>query len=113
MDLAKIDATLDVHYRRLVFEIRQTITFRAWFGGLRDMRAQAQIVRRIERVQTGNLGDVAVVGEGVREMRIHHGPGYRLYFIQRGREIIFLLSGGDKSSQARDIKAAIQMSKEL
>ena len=77
------------------------------------MRAQAQIVRRIERAQAGNLGDTAAVGEGVREMRIHYGPGYRLYFIQRGQELIFLLMGGDKSSQTRDIKGAIQMSREL
>ena len=77
------------------------------------MRAQAQIVRRIERAQAGNLGDTAAVGEGVREMRIHYGPGYRLYFVQRGQEIIFLLMGGEKSSQTRDIKGAIQMSREL
>ena len=77
------------------------------------MRAQAQIVRRIERAQVGNLGDTASVGEGVCEMRIHYGPGYRLYFVQRGQEIILILSGGDKSSQTRDIKVAIRISKEL
>ena len=96
-----------------MFEVRQTITFRDWFRGLRDIRAQAQIVRRIERAQGGNLGDTASVGEGVRDMRIHYGPGYRLYFVQRGQEIIFLLTGGDKSSQSRDIEAAIRISKEL
>lgn len=96
-----------------MFEIRQTPVYRSWFRGLRDLRAKAQITRRIERAQTGNLGDVAPVGEGVREMRIHYGPGYRLYFVERGREIVVLLAGGDKSSQPRDIKAAIQLSKEL
>ena len=96
-----------------MFEVRQTTNFRDWFRGLRDMRAQAQIVRRIERAQVGNLGDTGPVGDGVREMRVHYGPGYRLYFVQRGQQIIFLLTGGDKSSQTRDIKAAIQMSKEL
>jgi putative addiction module killer protein len=96
-----------------MFEVRQTLIFRAWFKDLSDLRARAQVARRIERAQVGNLGDVAPVGEGVCEMRIHHGPGYRLYFVQRGTEIIFLLTGGDKSSQKRDIKAAIQISKEL
>lgn len=108
-----VDAAHSVHYRRFVFEVRQTIIFRDWFRGLHDVRAHAQIVRRMERAQGGNLGDTASVGEGVREMRIHHGPGYRLYFVQRGQEIIFLLTGGNKSSQSRDIEAAIRISKEL
>lgn len=96
-----------------MFEVRQSVSFRTWFAELRDIRARAQIVRRIERAQAGNLGDTAPVGDGVREMRIHYGPGYRLYFVQRGHELIILLTGGDKASQKRDIRAAIQMAREL
>ena len=96
-----------------MFEVRQTLTFQEWFKTLRDLRAKAQVIRRIERAQVGNLGDVAPVGSGVSEMRIHYGPGYRVYFLQRGQEIIFLLSGGDKASQKRDINAAIRLSKEI
>jgi putative addiction module killer protein len=93
-------------------EVRQTQTFKGWFAGLRDMRAKVQILRRIERAEQGNLGDVAPIGEGVSEMRIHYGPGYRLYFVQRGAAIVILLCGGDKGSQARDIRTAKQMAKE-
>jgi putative addiction module killer protein len=93
-------------------EVRQTQTFKGWFAGLRDMRAKVQILRRIERAEQGNLGDVAPIGEGVSEMRIHYGPGYRLYFVQRGAAIVILLCGGDKGSQARDIRTAKQVAKE-
>jgi putative addiction module killer protein len=93
-------------------EVRQTQTFKGWFAGLRDMRAKVQILRRIERAEQGNLGDVAPIGEGVSEMRIRYGPGYRLYFVQRGAAIVILLCGGDKGSQARDIRTAKQMAKE-
>ena len=96
-----------------MFEVRQTLIFQKWFRDLRDLRARAQIIRRIERAQVGNLGDVEPVGDGVSEMRIHYGPGYRVYFLQRGQDIIFLLSGGDKTSQRRDISAAIRLSKEI
>jgi putative addiction module killer protein len=96
-----------------MIEVRQTVAYREWFGGLRDARAKAQIIRRIERAQSGNLGDVAPVGEGVSEMRIHYGPGYRLYFVQKGREIILLLCAGEKSTQKRDIRHAIALAKEL
>ena len=96
-----------------MFEVRQTVIFQKWFRDLRDLRARAQIIRRIERAQVGNLGDVEPVGNGVSEMRIHYGPGYRVYFLQRGQDIIFLLSGGDKTSQRRDISAAIRLSKEI
>ena len=102
-----------IHYSGQMFQVRLTEPFRDWLDDLTDLRARAQVIRRIDRAQAGNLGDVAPVGEGVSEMRIHYGPGYRLYFVQRGREIIILLSGGDKSSQTRDIKTAIQRSKEL
>ena len=96
-----------------MIEVRQTRIFSAWFDGLRDVRAQAQIIRRIERAGAGNLGDAAPVGGGVSEMRIHYGPGYRLYFTMRGSELIILLCGGDKSSQKRDIKDAKQIAEEL
>lgn len=75
-------------------------------AGLRDHRARAKIAARIDRLALGNPGDVGPVGEGVSELRIHYGPGYRVYFVKRGRTLIVLLCGGDKSSQAKDIKAA-------
>jgi len=94
-------------------EVRQTETFGQWFGKLRDLKAQAHIVRRIERAQAGNMGDVKALGDGVSEMRIHHGPGYRVYLAQRGERLVILLCGGDKSSQAADIRQARAMAKEL
>ena len=96
-----------------MFEVRQTRQFAIWFSALRDRRAQTQIARRIERASAGNLGDVAPVGDGVSEMRIHFGPGYRVYFVQRGSKIVILLCGGDKSSQRRDIDDAKAMAKDL
>jgi len=92
--------------------VRQTATFRDWLIGLRDLRARTQILRRIDRAEAGNLGDVEPVGEGVSEMRIHQGPGYRVYFVQRGQTLILLLCGGDKSSQPTDIGRAIQMARD-
>jgi putative addiction module killer protein len=85
-------------------EVRQTAAFRDWFAKLRDLRAQAHIVRRIERAQAGNLGDVSALGEGLSEIRLHYGPGYRLYLAQRGARRMILLCGGDKSSQSADIR---------
>ena len=96
-----------------MIEVRQTSIFSAWFEGLRDIRARAQIIRRIERAQAGNLGDVAPIGEGLSEMRIHYGPGYRLYFVMRGNELVILLCGGDKGSQKSDIRDAREIAKEL
>lgn len=84
----------------------QSATFRKWHSKLRDERAKAAIATRLLRLAQGNPGDVAPVGEGVSELRIHHGPGYRVYFQQRGELIILLLCGGDKSTQDKDIRTA-------
>jgi putative addiction module killer protein len=94
-------------------EVRQTAVFTAWLGELRDIAARARIVARIRRLEAGNPGDVKAVGEGVSEMRITYGPGYRVYFVSQGREIIILLSGGDKSTQSADIAKAKTLAKEL
>lgn len=96
-----------------MFEVRRTQVFENWLRGLRDSTATAIIARRIRRVALGNLGDVQPVGGGVSEVRIHHGPGYRLYFVRRGNTVIVLLCGGDKGSQARDIDRAIALSKDV
>jgi len=86
--------------------VRQTAVFAGWIGALRDRKAQAAVASRIVRMQSGLAGDVKPVGDGVMEARIHFGPGYRLYYVQRGTELIVLLCGGDKSSQRRDIATA-------
>ncbi len=96
-----------------MIEIRQSDTFAEWLDGLRDERARAKINVRIRRLSLGNPGDVKPVGEGVGELRIDYGPGYRLYFVQRGAQLIVLLCGGDKSTQARDIENAKAMAKTL
>lgn len=96
-----------------MIEIRKTDTFAKWIDGLKDIRARARILVRIERLKTGNPGDVKPVGEGVSEMRIDYGPGYRVYYKQVGQKIIILLAGGDKKSQKGDIKAAISLSHNL
>jgi putative addiction module killer protein len=87
-------------------EVRQTPVFSDWMAALRDHRARARIAVRIDRLALGKPGDVAPVGEGVSELRIQYGPGYRVYFITRGQTLIVLLCGGDKSTQTKDIKAA-------
>ena len=95
------------------FDVRQTTRFSTWLAGLRDDRARAKILKRIDRAKKGNLGDVGPVGQGVSEMRIFYGPGYRLYFIHRGKALIVLLCGGDKSTQDADIAEAKDMAKEV
>lgn len=95
------------------YSIEQTQAFAHWHDTLRDMRARIAIARRIERAAAGNLGDVKSLGEGLRELRIDVGAGYRVYFIQRGEVIIVLLAGGDKSSQRRDIHTARQLAHEV
>ena len=94
-------------------EIRKTSTFAVWLDGLRDIRARARVLARIERLATGNAGDVKPVGEGVSEMRIDYGPGYRVYFKKRGRSLVILLAGGDKSTQAKDVKMALRLARNL
>ena len=94
-------------------QIRKTDEFSNWLDGLRDLRARARIQVRIERLALGNPGDAQPVGEGVSELRIHFGPGYRVYYKQRGRELVVLLAGGDKSSQAKDIKTALRLAQNL
>lgn len=89
----------------------QTDTYKRWFSALKDARAQARINARLRRVELGGLGDCRSVGERVSELRIDYGPGYRIYFVRRGYEVIILLAGGDKTSQARDIKAAIKLAR--
>ena len=96
-----------------MIEIRKTEYFAKWIDSLQDIRTRARIQARIERLAIGNPGDVKPVGEGVSEMRIDHGPGYRVYFIQHERSVIILLAGGDKSTQARDIKTALRLARNL
>ena len=94
-----------------MYEIRQTETYADWFSKLRDHQARARIDVRIRRLSLGNPGDVKPVGEGVSELRIDYGPGYRVYFIQRGTTVIVLLAGGDKRTQNRDIQAALALAR--
>lgn len=97
----------------LVIEVRQTETYAQWFEGLRDRQARARIDGRIRRLSLGNPGDVKPVGEGVSELRIDYGPGYRVYYVQRGQALVILLAGGDKRTQDRDIKTAIELARGL
>lgn len=92
--------------------IYTTELFDTWFRGLRDERGKAAIRVRMRRAEDGNFGDCEPVGEGVSEMRIHHGPGYRVYFKRAGIELVILLAGGDKSTQAKDIKKALKLARE-
>ncbi|MGQ0595491.1 MAG: type II toxin-antitoxin system RelE/ParE family toxin [Gammaproteobacteria bacterium] len=96
-----------------MIEIRQTIEYAEWFDGLRDRQAQARINTRIRRLSLGNCGDVRPVGQGVSELRIDHGPGYRVYFVQRGAVLVVLLAGGDKRTQDRDIQTALALARNL
>lgn len=94
-------------------EIRKTDVFVDWLDGLKDIRARARVLVRIERLASGNPGDVKPVSEGISELRINYGPGYRLYFKKRGKELIILLAGGDKSTQSKDIKTALRLARNL
>lgn len=96
-----------------MIEVRQTEHFARWFKHLRDRQARARILARIRRLSLGNPGDVRPVGEGISEMRIDYGPGYRVYFTARGETVVVLLAGGDKRTQARDIKTALKLARTL
>lgn len=96
-----------------MIDLLKTDTFDKWFRGLRDARAKAGIDERLERLANGNPGDVKPVGSGVSELRIDYGPGYRLYYVQRGKLVIVLLCGGDKGSQRRDATKAIELAEGL
>jgi putative addiction module killer protein len=100
-------------YIRPVLEIRQTEDFARWLKKLRDRQARGRILVRVRRLQLGNPGDVAPVGDGVSELRIPYGPGYRIYFIQRGATLIVLLAGGDKRTQDRDIARAKELARDF
>jgi len=94
-------------------EIRKTENFAKWIDGLHDMRARARILVRIERLAAGNPGDVKAVGKGVSELRIDYGPGYRVYYKKHGQKVVILLAGGDKRTQAKDIKTALHLAQNL
>ncbi len=96
-----------------MIEIRQTETYYQWFCNLRDKQACARINTRIRRLSLGNPGDVKPIGEGVSELRIDYGPGYRVYFVQNGQTVIVLLAGGEKKTQDKDIKKALMLAREL
>jgi len=96
-----------------VIEIRQTDEYATWFAKLKDRQARVRIDIRIRRLSLGNPGDVKPVGEGVSELRIDYGPGYRIYFTQRGQQLIFLLAGGDKRTQSQDIALAQMLAKQI
>jgi putative addiction module killer protein len=96
-----------------MFEIRKTETYARWLDGLHDLHARARVQVRVERLAAGNPGDVKPVGEGVSEMRINYGSGYRVYYTQRGREVVVLLAGGDKRTQVTDIKTALRLARNL
>ena len=95
-----------------MLDVQLTTTFQRWLGGLIDLRARIAIARRLERLAAGNAGDSKSVGEGVTEMRVDVGPGYRVYYTRRGQQIVIVLAGGDKSSQQRDIQREQAMAKE-
>jgi putative addiction module killer protein len=96
-----------------MIEVRQTADYAEWFAGLRDRQVRMRIDIRIRRLSLGNAGDVKPVGEGVSELRIPHGPGYRVYFLQRGEWLLILLAGGDKATQDRDIRRAKKLARDL
>jgi len=96
-----------------MIEIRKTDTFAKWIDNLRDIKARARILVRIERLSLGNPGDVKSVGQGVSELRIDYGPGYRVYYKKMGQKLIILLAGGDKSTQSKNIKTAQRLAQNL
>jgi putative addiction module killer protein len=96
----------------MMLDVRETDEFSDWLAGLRDLRAKAKILTRIGRLAGGNPGDAEPVGDGISELRINYGPGYRVYYIRRGTRYILLLAGGDKSTQDDDIRKAKRLATE-
>lgn len=96
-----------------MYEIRKTDAYAKWLDSLRDIHARARVLARVERLAAGNPGDVKPIGEGVSELRIDCGPGYRVYYTMRGRTVIILLAGGDKRTQAADIRTALRLARNL
>jgi putative addiction module killer protein len=111
--LTPVDTWQFVTYSSDMIEVRKTTIFTKWFESLKDRRAKARIQVRIDRVEMGHFGDVEPVGEGVSELRIFYGPGYRVYFVQPDAAVVILLSGGDKDSQQADIVKAKEIAKQL
>lgn len=108
-----VDELSPVAYNSYVIEVRETVAFSEWLAALRDRRAAARVVVRLARYAAGNSGDVRPVGEGVSELRIDYGPGYRVYVKQVGEVLVFVLGGGDKRTQTADIARAKTLAKEL
>jgi putative addiction module killer protein len=108
-----LDNLSSVNYNVRTFELQQTSVFEKWRDGLEDNKVRAIIAARLDRLGFGLLGDVTPVGDGVRELRIQYGAGFRIYFKQSGKTIIILLCGGDKSTQDKDIKKARELAQEL
>ena len=96
-----------------MLQIRKTNVYAEWIDNLRDLQRRARILVRVERLASGNPGDVKAISGGVSELRVHFGPGYRVYFSERGDDIVILLAGGDKRAQTRDIQTALQLAKNL
>ena len=97
----------------MTWEVGRTPEFDAWLKALRDVRGRAVIARRIDRLASGHRGDAKAIGDGLQELRIDHGPGYRVYFVRRGERLVVLLCGGDKSSQRGDIERALRLAEEV
>ncbi len=112
-EVIRVDAAYPKEYTQIMKTILTTEVFDTWFANLKDKQASRRIQVRIDRAEDGNFGDCQPVGEGISEMRIHHGPGYRVYFMQRGMEIVILLAGGDKSTQTKDIKTALEIARQI
>ena len=110
---ADLESSSSVLHKGHAFQLAETDTFHHWLGSLSDRRAKARIIDRTKRASNGNFGDAKAVGSGVSEMRIDYGPGYRVYFFRRGKELVILLCGGDKKSQQTDIAQAVRMKEEI
>jgi putative addiction module killer protein len=109
----KLDGPAPVLYKGHAFQLAETDVFHRWLGSLPDRRAMARILDRLKRASNGNFGDVKPTRAGVSEMRIDYGPGYRVYFFRRGKELVILLCGGDKKTQKADIAEAVRLKDEI